>query len=174
VIEAGATAASKWWSTGLGVSVAALWASIAGWWDGQNTATQRVALWGAAIVTGAAVFGIAYLLGSDVRGRGTAAAATIRARAELADVFIRAAQAVYVPSQPSSSIELIALPAPLQVSYTTRPSADEPGWYAIALRSNGADETKYLVAKGAAHAWADASEITFLPPAVALPPGHGG
>jgi hypothetical protein len=33
LIEAGATAAAKWWAAGLGASVLAAWGSLVTWWD---------------------------------------------------------------------------------------------------------------------------------------------
>src|SRR4029453_19243141 len=84
LIEAGATAANKWWAAGLGGGVIAAWTAVRGWWDGTIPATQPVALWVAAIVTAAAVLGIAYLLGSDVRGRAAVATETVRVRAAVA------------------------------------------------------------------------------------------
>jgi len=165
LIEAGATAVSKWWATGLGVAVAGVWATVSGWWSGQEPASQRVALWVAAIVTAAAVLGIAYLLGSDVRGRSTASVANIRARAQVADSMVRASQAAFIPSPSAPSAELVALPAPLEVSYSLKSSAEEPGWKAVALFSNGTDITKYLIAKGAEHEWVDAADVMLVPPA---------
>lgn len=164
VIEAGATAASKWWATGLGATVIAAWTAASTWWRGQNPENQRVALWAAAIITAAAVLGIAYLLGSDVRGRGAGAVATIQARAKLADTLVRASQAVFVPTPPVPSEQLIALPAPLAVAYTAKPSAEESGWYAVALMSNGT-ETKYLIAKDSDHEWVDKAQVRLMPAA---------
>ena len=78
LIEAGATAVSKWWATGLGAAVAATWSTVFGWWGKQGDPIKEVALWVAAIITAAAVLGIAYLLGSDVRGRSAASVVSIR------------------------------------------------------------------------------------------------
>ncbi|MBV9793420.1 MAG: hypothetical protein JO016_05710 [Actinobacteria bacterium] len=184
VIEATATAACKWWSAGLGVTVAGLWGGIFAWWNGQSPATQRVALWMAAIVTAAAVFGVAYLLGSDVKGRASASVATIRARAQVGDTALAAAQAMLPPppaatpaaatpesssassaaaplaSSPAPQAQLVALAPPIEVNLIPRPSAEEPGWKAIALLSNGDDVNKYFVVKGDEHDWADASEVS--------------
>jgi hypothetical protein len=53
LIEAGATAASKWWAAGLGASVIATWGSVVTWWGGQDTAIKVAVVGGAAIVTAA-------------------------------------------------------------------------------------------------------------------------
>jgi hypothetical protein len=170
IIEAGATAVSKWWSAGLGATVAATWASVASWWDGQNPANQRVVLWGAAIITAAAFLGIAYLLASDVRGRAAGAVATIQARAQVAERFIQASQAAFVPTPPAPTATIVSLPQPLDVNYTAKPSADEGDWRAVAVSTNGEKTTKYLIAKGAETLWADASQVSL----VASPNGTGG
>jgi hypothetical protein len=162
LIEAGATAVSKWWATGLGASAIAAWSTVASWWGGQAAATQRVALWTAAIITAAAILGIAYLLGSDVRGRAAAAVATIEARCKLGDTLARTSEAAFNPTPPSPSEQFVALPSPLQVSYSTKPSAEESGWRAIALVSNAKDLTKYLVVKDADHEWVDAAQIKLV------------
>lgn len=164
LIEAGATAASKWWATGLGATVLAAWSTVARWWSGEPEANQRVALWAAAIVTAAAVLGIAYLLASDVRGRSTAAAATIRARTQVAIAVIQASGSAYAPaSAPAaaavSSEQLVALAQPLPVNYVTQPADNETGWRAVALLSNGNDVTRYLVMNGGQQAWVDKGEI---------------
>jgi hypothetical protein len=162
LIEAGATAASKWWATGLGTTVVAAWSAFAGWWSGETPANQRVAIWAVAIITAAAVLGIAYLLATDVRGRGMAAAATIRARAQLAVAVIQASESAYAPTPPAPREQIVALSQPLPVNYLTQPADNEAGWQAVALLSNGKDVTKYLVINGGQQAWVDDSEIAMI------------
>jgi hypothetical protein len=161
LIEAGATAASKWWATGLAAGVALAWGRVAVWWNGQNGDTQRAVLWAAAIVTAAAVLGIAYLLGSDVRGRSAAAVATIEARARIAEAMVRTAQAsaALPTATATSSTQLVTLPESLAVSHSAMPGANENGWRAIAVLTDGKDIIKYLVIKGATHEWVDATGI---------------
>lgn len=94
LIEAGATALSKWWAAGLGGVIIATWSSVFGWYAGQPQPLKIVILWAAGIITAALVLAIAYILGSDIRSRARAAVATIEARSRIAEAFIRAAQDV--------------------------------------------------------------------------------
>lgn len=164
LIEAGATAANKWWSAGLGAIAATAWTSVHVWWGHLDPAGQRTALVAAAIVTAAAVLGIAYLLGSDVRGRGAAAVATIQARTQLAATMIQAAQASYANAPASPAGELVALPAPIQVNYVVKPRDEEQGWCAIALLSDGKNVTRYLVFKDGHNEWVDSADVELIAP----------
>jgi len=162
LIEAGATAANKWWSAGLGAAVVATWSSVVGWWGGADTAVKQMALLAAAIATAAAIIAIGYLLGSDVRARGAAAVATIQARARLAEAMVQASQAVYTKAPSALAEELVAIPAPLLVDWLTQPSSDQQGWHAVALLSDGKSVTKYLVVKYARNEWADSGHVKFV------------
>ncbi|MFC5262128.1 hypothetical protein ACFPJ1_08400 [Kribbella qitaiheensis] len=166
LIEAGATAASKWWATGLAAGVAVAWGRVAVWWDGQQPDTQRAVLLAAGIVTAAAVLGIAYLLGSDVRGRSIAAVATIEARARIAEAMIQTAQvsAAAPTATATPSTQLVTLPEAFSVRHTALAGADEIGWRAVAVLTDGKDIIKYLVIKGAAHEWVDAAGIATTSP----------
>ena len=42
VIEAGATAAAKWWAAGLGAAVIATWSSVAVWWVNRKPASRSL------------------------------------------------------------------------------------------------------------------------------------
>lgn len=164
LIEAGATALSKWWAAGLGASLAAVWATVAAWFEGLPAANQPVVLGGVAFVTAATVLAIGYILGSDIRGRSVAAVATIEARAKLGGALIRTAQLVYKPAPDSSAADLVALPGPLRVIHTTKAGADEEGWHAVALLYDHEKCTKFLVWKGSVHEWVDASSIELAEP----------
>lgn len=164
VIEAGATALSKWWAAGLGVSVSGLWAAITTWWNSQDTPNQRVVIWAASIATAAAILAIGYIIGSDVRGRAAASVATVESRAKVANLMIQVCQSLFVPTPSTPEGKLVSLPAPLRVRYTSKPSNEELDWYAVALFSNGADSTKYLVAKGSAHEWVNVEQVELVGP----------
>jgi hypothetical protein len=108
VMEAGATALSKWWAAGLGVSVVGLWSAVRVFWSNLDAQpqTQQVLLWGAAIASAAALLALAYILGSDVRGRSAAMVATIQARSAVATAMIEATRqsnAALVQSAPVAS-----------------------------------------------------------------------
>jgi hypothetical protein len=93
LIEAGATAVSKWWAAGLGAVVIAIWANVIGWWNAQASIDVKVVvIAGAAFVTGTIVLAIGHLLASDVRGRAAAAVANINARARVAEAMLEAAK----------------------------------------------------------------------------------
>jgi hypothetical protein len=163
LIEAGATAASKWWASGLGASAIALWASVYGWWSHLDDKNLRlVGLGGAALVTATLVASIAYLIASDVRGRAGAAVATINARAKIAETVIQAAQEVYVPSPAAGELQLVALPRAVKVRNLDRPAADEGGWRAVAIERQEDGSLKYVVVKGSSEATAEASRLEFV------------
>jgi hypothetical protein len=166
LIEAGATAASKWWAGGIGASAVAVWAAVRGWWNSASTPLQTTSLWVGSITTAAAVLGIAYLLGSDVRGRAAAQTETIRARAAVADAFIRVVGDVQVATTGAgrwvdkSRKPLFVSPLPLMlVTYTSKPGVDEFNWLAVAVLSDGEQLVKYLVVKDGVHEWADSASI---------------
>jgi hypothetical protein len=167
LIEAGATAATKWWATGLGAAVIGAWGAVTAWWDDQDAGTQRVALGAAGLVTAAALLGIAYLLASDVRGRAAATGETIRARATVADAFVRTAgiartgNPVVSGGGAGAGLWFTALPAPLGVRYHAMARRDESGWRAVAVATDGDQRTRYLVVKGTRSAWADAEAVEF-------------
>jgi len=168
VIEAGLTAGSKWWSAGLGASVAVAWGSVTAFWNQQDAETHRVLLLGVAIATAAALLAIAFILGSDIRGRAAASVATIEARAKVADSIIRAAplsrefhQAVK-PSVEAPAGVVLALSPPLSVNNITGAAHTEPGWRAVAVRVTGEDKT-YLVVKDDNHDWVSSKFIVVQP-----------
>lgn len=164
LIEAGATAASKWWAAGLSGTVVAAWALIRGWWS-SNPDNQHVALWVGAIVTAAAILGIAHLLASDVRGRAAVATETVKARASIAEAFVRAAEQAHsraaarpaAPAQPNGHI--VGFLPGIVVEHTGRPGADEAGWRVLAVLTDGEASTRYLLGKGNEHEWVEAERV---------------
>jgi hypothetical protein len=162
LIEAGATAASKWWAAGLGGAAIAAWAAVRAWWGTTESGNQHVALWAAAIVTSACILGIAYLLGSDVRGRAAVAAETVRARAKVAEAFVRMAEQAYAGTagrpQGGGLLQLASLP-PLTVENIRKSGSDEAGWRALAVLTDGDNRVQYLVVKAGVHEWVDSEWI---------------
>jgi hypothetical protein len=166
LIEAGATAATKWWATGLGASVVSAWGAVRTWWSGEETGNQHIALWVAGIVTAAALLGIAYLLAADIRGRAAAATETIRARATVADAFVRMAESAHSRLPPAavngdSQLRFAALPQAVNVKYHLKAGPDEDGWRAIAVLTDGEQSTRYLVVKGTNGEWANGASLEF-------------
>jgi hypothetical protein len=161
LIEAGATAATKWWASGLSVSVLAAWAAVKIWYPNQGESVQVATLGSAAVVTAALVLAIGYLIASDVRGRAHAAAATIDARAKVALAMLTAAESLYVRPPAASAVELIALPGPHEVRNNTRAAAEEPGWTAVAMQRQADGSLAYVVVKGSNEEIVPASQLDF-------------
>jgi hypothetical protein len=177
LIESSATALSKAWAAGLGASVLALWAGIGGWWLRQTGNVQVTVLWEAGIASAAAILAIGYILGSDLRGRSAAAVATIGARARVAEAMLRMTEAAASPptpdcpsaqtpppapaaGQPVSIASMVSLSPAMSVTWTGRPATDQSGWMAVAMRSNGLDQSFYVV-KGSVQQWVRSEEIQF-------------
>lgn len=193
LIEASATALSKWWAAGLGATVLGAWGAVQTFWGDNPAPTQRVMLLAAAIASAAIVLAIGYLLASDIRGRAAASVATIEARARVATSMIAAserasstpppppppdaanggavaqASAVPVNTVPAAhTVQVIPLPAAIPARWVVRESPDEGGWTAIALRIAG-ETTSYWLAKGPTHAWVLAGDVRLAPVPPSLP-----
>lgn len=164
VIEAGATAAAKWWSTAIGTSAAAMAGLVTAIWGSLakgSSWNQPFAILALAVIAAAAIIGIAYLLGSDVRGRAAATVATIEARQRVATAMIReASERFTAPDHAESGATPIGL-SPLPARNTRRPSEDEPGWRAVAMRE-GKSGTEYFLVKGGQSSWVGAAHVVFL------------
>lgn len=96
IIEAGATAASKWWAVGMTAvgGSAALWATISDFWSREVVDIRVAMLFSVALVIAACVLGVAAIMYGDVRARGQGAAAQYHARAEVAAAFLAGAVAM--------------------------------------------------------------------------------
>lgn len=161
LIEAGATAASKWWAAGLGATAVATWGSVAAWWGDQETAIQVAVVGGAAIVTAALAIAIGHLIASDVRGRAAAAVSLIEARANLATTMIKAAETVYKPAPAESAVEIVPLPNQLRARNLDRPRGDKAGWLAVAMERHPDGKIKYIVVKGSLEERVPAARLAF-------------
>lgn len=165
LIEAGATAASKWWATGLGATVAATWAAVVKWWGTQEPDLKRAVVFSAAVVSAALVLAIGYLIASDVRGRAAAAVATINARASIAEAMVAASQKVYDPtSAAGGDVQIAGLPTAIKVRYVAKQGADEHGWLAVAVERAGSGTLQYVLVKGREQVRATADTIDFEVP----------
>lgn len=162
LIEAGATAAAKWWAAGLGATVAVVWASVVGWWGNQESGIKMVVVGGAAFATAALVWSIGYLIASDVRGRSAAAVATIEARSRLAEKMIAAAQEAYKPASPAIEVQIVPLPQGVRVKNTEQPATNEEGWLALAMERHPDGSLKYIVVKGSHEATVTAAKLEFV------------
>jgi hypothetical protein len=161
LIEAGATAAAKWWAGGLGTAALGAWTAVGIWWPEQRIEIQVATIAAAAIVTATLVLAIGHLIASDVRGRAAAAVSVNEARASVARVMLEAARDVHRPSETTPATEIVPLPDQIRVKYSARPDDDEDGWLAIAISHQGGEGIKYVVVKGSSQAVVPASELKF-------------
>jgi hypothetical protein len=162
VLEAGATAASKWWATAMAGGVVASTGAITALWDTlgkSGTWNQPFAVLALGVVLGSAIIGIASLLGSDVRGRAAAMVATIEARRAVATSMLEQAGKTYMPDD-SVLPQTVALPG-YAASNISKAAASEPGWRAIALRERK-DGTEYLLVKAGESEWVASNKVVFL------------
>lgn len=159
LIEAGATAAAKWWSAGLGAALVVLWANVIGWWNGGLAIEMKLAvIGGVALVTAALVVSIAHLLASDVRGRADAAVATIQARARLAENMIAAVEAA------TPAPQIIPLHGLLQFGMVARNHdrpANEDGWIPVAMERLPNGDINYVLQKGVDEMTVPAARVEF-------------
>lgn len=91
IIEAGATASSKWWSVAIAAlgGTAVISAAATSFWNGQATDVRVGLIAGIAALLVAAVIAVAVIISSDVRGRAQGAAAQYAARASVANHFMQ-------------------------------------------------------------------------------------
>lgn len=91
IIEAGATALSKWWSVviaGLG-GAAVITAAVTKFWNGQTGGVRIVLIGGMAGLLIAALIAISVMVAADVRGRAQGQVALYMARANIAAQFLQ-------------------------------------------------------------------------------------
>ena len=162
VIEAGATALSKWWATGLGGTVIGAWTAITTLWGDLDDELRSDVVLAAAIASAALILAIGVIISSDVRGRALATVATVEARSRIAETVIREAEGRPGPlDEPTRTIT--PLPAGLRVKFLRMRGDDEAGWMAIAVQTTvDGSEPKFLVVKGADQKWAESQEVEFL------------
>jgi hypothetical protein len=119
ILEAGATAVTKWWSAALGTGITAtgVVAAVKGSvFSGKPLDWGHIALIGeAALVIAAMSLAVAIIVGSDIRGRATGAAAQIRARADVATAFLALARPVANGSVPGTGPVHLESTAPDQL-----------------------------------------------------------
>ena len=163
VIEAGATAASKWWASAIGLSGAAVTARIVTIWDNLGGEwVKAFALLSVGIVLAGTVVAIAYLLASDLRGRAAAMVATIEARRDIAIAIAERSAAASTGKAPAAATAPTAHALPgLAAENLRKGGAEESGWKAIMARdTDGA--MSYLLVKGDKSEWVEAASVKFV------------
>lgn len=162
VLEAGATAASKWWASAMAAGTVISSGTLIGVWDSLKTSSswnQPFALAGLGVIIASAIWGIAFLLSSDVRGRAAATVATIEARQRIATTMLDLAVTSYSASATTDSplLALAGYPASNTAQYG---SLAESGWKVIALKEGG-DGRQYLLVKGGESEWQPSKNVIF-------------
>ncbi len=107
IIEANATALSKWWSVAVGAlgGTTVIATAVSGFWDGE-TGGVRIALVAAtgAIIVAAAI-ALAMIVSADVRGRAAGAQAIYAARASIAGEFMQAASEASAQATAAAAVD---------------------------------------------------------------------
>jgi hypothetical protein len=160
LIEAGATAATKWWAAGLGATMVGIWGSVAAWYEDQPEPVQVALLGGAALVTAALVLAIGYLIASDVRGRAAASVSVIQARAKVATSMVDAARDLYTPAEPAPP-QIIPLPSGLAARNLDEKGDAGKGWLVVAMQPYDDGSIKYFLVKGSQHVTLPATRVRF-------------
>jgi hypothetical protein len=95
IIESGATALSKVWTTLVGAlgGVTAITAVATRFWDGQQGGTRVAVVLATGAVIAAVAIALAVIVSADVRARGTGAAAIYDARSAIAVKFLEVSAA---------------------------------------------------------------------------------
>jgi hypothetical protein len=103
IIEAGATALSKWWSVAIGSlgGAAVITSAATKFWNGQTGAARVALIGGMAGLLVAALIAISLIVAADVRGRAQATVALYAARATIAAQFLQASLSISRPASVS-------------------------------------------------------------------------
>ena len=111
ILEAGATAFSKWWTAAIAAlgGATAITAAANKFWLGTDSNTHVALVAGAAFVIGAALIAIGLMVTSDVRARGEGQAALYQMRAHLASVFLRNTAELQALQKASSDLKSLGL-----------------------------------------------------------------
>jgi hypothetical protein len=100
IIEAGATALSKWWSVAIGSlgGAAVITSAVTNFWNGQTGAGRVALIGGMAGLLIAALIAISLIVAADVHGRAQATVALYTARATVAAQFLQGSLSVSRPA----------------------------------------------------------------------------
>jgi hypothetical protein len=124
IIEAGATAFSKWWSAAIAAlgGTAVITSLVTKFWSGQSGGVRIGLTLGVAAIVVATIIAVSMMVAADVRGRAQGTVALYAARASIADQFLRqslqasrpvpAAPAPQNPATPAPASQNPAIPAP--------------------------------------------------------------
>lgn len=115
IVEAGATALSKWWAVAVAAvgGTSALFTAIRAFWGGLEPSVQITTIGATALIMAATIIAIAAIVRADVTTRGRGAVALYEARARVAGEFMRLTQAprVQAGAEGASSTEGVNMAA---------------------------------------------------------------
>lgn len=114
IIEAGATAFSKWWSAAIGAlgGTAVITSLATKFWSGQPGGVRIGLTLGVAAIVVATIIAVSVMVAADVRGRAQGSVALYAARASIADQFLRQSLLASRPVPVASVPQNPAIPAP--------------------------------------------------------------
>jgi hypothetical protein len=114
IIEAGATAFSKWWSAAIAAlgGTAVITSLATKFWSGQPAGVRVGLTIGVAAIIVAATIAISVMVAADVRGRAQGTVALYAARASIANQFLRQSLQASRPVPPAPDPQNPAIPAP--------------------------------------------------------------
>ncbi len=157
LIEAGATALSKWWAIGGAAAVGGVWLGVKSMWNSLPELRSTMLYAGAALSVGL-ILGVAYLLASDVRGRAAVMTETVIARQHVAREMVVAAAGRPAGTAAPAEPPFVAIPGFREV--TNLSSANNPGWRLLAVRQRDG-QPEYLAVNGTSTQWVSAANIRF-------------
>lgn len=114
IIEAGATAFSKWWSAAIAAlgGTAVITSLATKFWSGQPGGVRIGLTLGVAAIVVATIIAVSVMVAADVRGRAQGTVALYAARASIADQFLRQSLQASRPVPPAPAPRNPAIPAP--------------------------------------------------------------
>jgi hypothetical protein len=114
IIEAGATAFSKWWSAAIGAlgGTAVITSLATKFWSGQPGGVRIGLTIGVAAIVVATIIAVSVMVAADVRGRAQGTVALYAARASIADQFLRQSLLASRPVPAAPTPQNPAIPAP--------------------------------------------------------------
>jgi hypothetical protein len=100
IIEAGATALSKWWSVAIAAlgGTAVIISAVTKFWNGESPGVRIGLIAGMAAFLAASVLAISVIVSADLKGRAQGMVALYAARADIANQFLRQSLSASMPA----------------------------------------------------------------------------
>jgi hypothetical protein len=128
IIEAGATAFSKWWSAAIAAlgGTAVVTSLVTKFWSGQPGGVRVGLTLGVAAIVVATIIAVSVMVAADVRGRAQGTVALYAARASIADQFLRQSLQASRPVPPAPAPQNPGMPAPAPAPAPQNPAIPAP------------------------------------------------